>query len=251
MQTLMRNKFLELLGLSSGAFDQLQHNGHVALAFGTPLPATPGRYLDLDLVAMAVNLGLAQSLGREISTAIVAGFFHQWAAAVGYAEADRTQDFFMAVGGLGWDAGTKGPKLLVVTNGTLDQITTDFRDTKDLVGFFTVNISDIIRRLRAKAQAVGIDLSRPFFFPHDDPRFDQILTQVRRERDARIARLRRDKKKFAAAKARGRRENITELPRVRDLNYPTVMRGDLHRDLKCAPRVGSQHGGCRDLGSKL
>ena len=71
------------------AFDQLRHAGHVALAFGTPLPATPGRYLDLDLVAMAINLGISQSLGREISTTIVAGFFNQWASAVGRAEADH------------------------------------------------------------------------------------------------------------------------------------------------------------------
>jgi hypothetical protein len=33
-----------------------------------------------------------------------------------------------------------------------------------VVGFFTVNISDIIRRLRARAHTAGIDLSRPFFF---------------------------------------------------------------------------------------
>ena len=71
MQSLTRDQFLELLGLTGGAFDQLQHAGHVALAFGTPLPATPGRYLDLDLVAMATNLGLTPSLGRENSTAIV------------------------------------------------------------------------------------------------------------------------------------------------------------------------------------
>ena len=106
----------------------------------------------------------------------------------------------------------------------MDQINNDFAATKDLISSFTINISYIIRVLRAKAQAVGIDLSRPFFFPPDDPQFNQILSQIRRERDARIARLRRDKKKFAAAKARGRGENITELPRVRDLNYPTVMR---------------------------
>jgi hypothetical protein len=33
-----------------------------------------------------------------------------------------------------------------------------------LVGYFIVNISDIIRRLRTRAQAVGIDLDRAFFF---------------------------------------------------------------------------------------
>jgi hypothetical protein len=223
MQHLSRGEFLEVLGLTGGAFDQLQHAGHVALAFGTPMPATPGRYLDLDLPAMAINLGLTPSLGRENSTAIVSGYFHQWASAVGHAEADPRQDFFIAVGGVGWDAAKKSPKLLLVTNGTVDQIAQDFRDTTDLVGFFTVNISDIIRRLRARAHAAGIDLSRPFFFAPEDPRFDQILTQVRRERDARIARLRRDKKKFAATKARNRRQDIAALPRVRDANYARAM----------------------------
>jgi hypothetical protein len=223
MQTLTRVEFLEILQLTGGAFDQLQHAGHVALAFGTPLPASPGRYLDLDLVAMAISLGLSQWLGREISTAIVAGFFHQWASAVGYAEANPDQEFFMAIGGVGWDAAKKGPKLLLVTHGTIDQIADDFRGMKDLVGYFTVNVSDIIRRIRERAQKVGIDLSRPFFFPPGDPRFDQILTQVKRELDARIARLRRDKKKIAAAKTRRQRQGITAAPRVAHAKYPFAM----------------------------
>lgn len=172
---------------------------------------------------MAINLGLTPSLGRAISTAIVGGFFHQWASAVGHAEAAPNEDYFLAVAGVGWDAGKKGPKLLLVTNGTLDQITKDFRNMKDLVGFFTVNISDIIRRLRTRAQASGIDLGRPFFFPPDDPRFKEILTQVKRERDARIARLRRDKKKFAAAKARRNRKDISGVTRVEQEKYPPEM----------------------------
>ena len=96
MQWLTREQFLELLELTSGAFDQLQHAGHVSLAFATPLPAAPGRYLDLDLVAMWINLGLTPTLGRENSTAIVGACFSQWASAVGYAEANPGQDFFMA-----------------------------------------------------------------------------------------------------------------------------------------------------------
>ena len=219
MQHLSRNEFLQALGMTGGAFDQLQHAGHVALAFGTPMPATPGRYLDVDLVAMAINLGLTPSLGRENSTAIVSGCFYQWASAVGHAEADPRQDYFMAVGGVGWDARKKSPELLLVTNGTVDQIAQDFRSTANLVGFFTVNISDIIRRLRTRAHTAAIDLSRPFFFPPDDPRFKEILTRVKRELDARIARLRRDKTKFAAAKARGRRQDIAVAPRVKDVNY--------------------------------
>jgi hypothetical protein len=78
--------------------------------------------------------------------------------------------------------------------------------------------------LRAKAQVAGINLSGPFFFPPGDPRFEQILTQVKREWEARIARLRRDKKKLAVAKRHRRHTNIAEPSRVKDMNYPTVMR---------------------------
>jgi hypothetical protein len=223
MQALTRDQFLGLVGLTSGALDQLRHAGHVALAFGTPLPAPPGRYLDLDLVAMAINLGLTPSLGRESATAIVGGFFHQWASAVGHAEADLNQEFFMAVAGVGWDAAKRSPELLVVTNGTLVQISEDFQDTKDLAGFFTVNISDIIRRLRANAKKAGIDLSRPFFYPPGDPRFDEILTQVKRELHARVVRIRRDKKRLAVARARARRQDISALPRVKKNKYPIEM----------------------------
>ena len=106
----------------------------VGAAVGTPMPATPGRYLDLDLVAMAISLGLTPSLGREVSTVIVGAYFHQWADAVGHAEADLKQDYFMAVGGVGWDVAKKSPELLLVTHGTLDQIAEDFRAAKDLRG---------------------------------------------------------------------------------------------------------------------
>ena len=83
----------------------------------------------------------------------------------------------MAVGGVGWDASKKSSKLLLVTNGTVDEIAQDFRSTPDVVGSVTVNISYIIRRLRAKAVAAGIDLSRPFFVSPNDPRYNEILTR--------------------------------------------------------------------------
>jgi hypothetical protein len=219
MQHLSRAEFLEVLEISGPSFDQLQHAGHVALAFGMPMPSTPGRYLDLDLVAMAMHLCLAPTVGRANSTAIVLGFFHQWACAVGRAEADLSQDFFVAVAGCGWDSATKKPKTLWITNGTMDQITEDYRSLTDLVAYFNINISGLIRRLRVKAAAAGVDLTRPFFFSPDDPRFREILTRVKREHDARTLRLRGDKKKFAAAKARARRQDIVAAPRVKDIHY--------------------------------
>jgi hypothetical protein len=224
MQPLTRPEFLEVLGLTAGAFDQLQHASLVALAFGAPMPATPGRYLDLDLVAMAIMLALTPSVGRENATVIASGFFHQWVSAVGHAEADLSQNFFMAVGGVGWDATARRPLSLVVTNGTAAEIAQDFASIKNLAGFFTINITDIVRRLRTRAHTAGIDLRHPFFFSPDDPRFEEIVTLVKRERDGRLARLRRDKKKLATAKARSRRQDIVAVPRLRDANFPQEMR---------------------------
>jgi hypothetical protein len=216
MQHVTRDEFLELLGITSGVFDQLQFAGHVALAFGTPLPATPGRYLDCDLVGMAISLGLTRSVGRENATAIVATCWPQWMNAIGCAEADPQQDYFIAVGGIGWDSENKGPKSFLVTNGTLGKIAEDFQNG-GVGDYWGVNISDIIRRLRTCAEATGIDLSKPFFYPQGDPRFDEILTtRIKRELESRLARLKKDKKKSAAMRARSRREDIAV---VRDEQY--------------------------------
>jgi hypothetical protein len=106
----------------------------------------------------------------------------------------------------------------------VDEIAQDFRSTPDVwLALFTVNISDILfgvsGRGRSRLASISVD---PSFSPND-PRFNEILTRVRRERDARIARFRRNKKKFAAAKARGRRQDIVVAPRVKDINYQFAM----------------------------
>ena len=67
MRSLTREQFLRIFGLTSGTFDAQQRAGHVALAFGTPTPATPGRYFDFDVVGMAIAAGLAPTLGRPRS----------------------------------------------------------------------------------------------------------------------------------------------------------------------------------------
>jgi hypothetical protein len=224
MRALTRDELLLLVGLTSSSFDQLSHAGHVALAFGAAAPGAIGRYLDLDAVALAISQGLTPSLGRKIATLIVAGFFEEWASAVGQAEADRNEDAFFAVGGADWDAQFKSPRRLLIAHGTLEQLRNQFGGTKGLVGYFAVNLSDIIRRLRARGQEVGIDLDGPFFFVPDHPLFGQILAQVKRERDLRISRVRRGKKKLRPEGMRGQLPDITVLRRV---HYPIPLRADL------------------------
>jgi hypothetical protein len=123
----------------------------------------------------------------------VLGFFNQWVSAVGYADADTAQNYFFAMGLVVRDNDGRRPREIWVTNGTTEQIMSDLRGASSVIA---VNITDIIARLRAKARAAGIDLSQPFFFPPEHERFSQIITEFEQERDARIARLRRNKKKL-------------------------------------------------------
>jgi hypothetical protein len=213
MRSLTRNQFLKIFGLTSGAFDAQQRAGHVALAFGTPIPAAPGRYFDLDLVGMAIAAGLAPTLGRQIATTIVLAFFNQWVAAVGHADADSARNYFFAMGAVGWDDSERRPREILVTNGTTEQIMSDLHDASSVIA---VNITDIIARLRAKARAAGIDLSQPFFFPPEHERFSQIITEFKQEREARIARLRRSKKKFRHHQELMSRQDIRAVPRLKD-----------------------------------
>jgi hypothetical protein len=219
VQPITRDQFLQIVGITSGAFDQMQHAGHVALAFGGPLPAVPGRYFGIDCVAMAIALGLAPFTGRDHAAAIVAGFFNQWGTAVAYAEADPQTNFFMAIGGVRWDPVRKRSQLMLVTNGTLEQIAKDFEQIGGLVGAIHVNITDIIQRIRVRSRELGIGIEQPFFLPPNHPAFEKIITQVKNERDTRIARLRRDKKKSRVSEARKRHaKEIKAVPRVQALD---------------------------------
>jgi hypothetical protein len=213
MRSLTRDQLLKILGLTSGAFDALQRVGHVALAFGTPLPGTPGRYFDLDLVGMAIAAGLAPTLGRQTATAIVLGFFNQWVAAVGHADADTARNYFFAMGAVGWDDRAKRPREIWVTNGTTEQIMLDLQNAGSVIA---VNMTDIIARLRARARTAGIDLSQPFFFPPGHERFSQIISEFEQEREARIARLRRSKKKLRRHQALMRRQDIKPTERLKE-----------------------------------
>ena len=211
MRSLTREQFLRIFGLTSGTFDAQQRAGHVALAFGTPTPATPGRYFDLDLVSMAIAAGLAPTLGRKTATIIVLGFFNQWVAAVGHADAETDRSYFFAMGAVGWDEAEKRPREIFVTNGTSEQIMSDLRDASAVIA---VNVTDILARLREKARIAHIDLSQPFFFPPEHERFSQIIAEFEHEREARVARLRRSKKKWRQHKVLMQRQDIKPVPRL-------------------------------------
>ena len=121
--------------------------------------------------------------------------------------------YFLAIGLFGWNEQKKHPQEIVVTHGTSEQIMFDLRDAGLVIA---VNITDMIARLRAKGLAAGIDLSQPFFFPPDHERYFQIISEFEAERGARLARLRRDKKKWRNHNAFVCRNDVKLATRLRD-----------------------------------
>jgi hypothetical protein len=212
MRFISRDEFLRILKLPEPNFDHMQRNGQAAMALGTPLPAH-GRYLDLDLVAMAITMALAPTVGRETAATIVLGFFNVWGAAVGQAEVDPLQSCYFAIGAMGGDVLARRPDHYLVTSGTEDEIIDDLCGAHAKLG---VSITDILARLRANGREIDVDLSQPFFFPPDHPRFTEVIAEFRRTRDERIARLRRDKKKSAQMKERMREPSIRIPSRLRN-----------------------------------
>jgi hypothetical protein len=226
MRSLTREQILTIYGTSSGAFDALSRAGHVALAFGTPSPAMPGGYVDLDLAALAIAEALAPTLGRPIATTIVLGFFDEWLGAVSEADADPARDYLFAIGGFGWADDKKRFRELLVTHGANEQILSDLRGARSVIA---VNVTQILARLRDKARAAGIDLSQPFFFPPGHERHVQIFAEFQQEREARVARLRRIKKKSRHPKAKKSRhsqatilQNIRVVDRIGGARIQTV-----------------------------
>ena len=212
MRPLTREQLLKIFALSSGAFDAQQRAGHVALAFGSASPATPGRYRDLDLAGLAIAEALAPTLGRPSATTIVLGFFDEWVGAVSEAEADPARDYFFAIGGFGWADDKKRFRELLVTHGANEQILSDLRGARSVIA---VNVTQILARLRDKARAAGIDLSQPFFFPPGHERYAQIIAEFQQEREARIARFRQTKKRSRHPQARKSRPSQAIRPNIR------------------------------------
>jgi hypothetical protein len=104
----------------------------------------------------------------------------------------------------------------------MEQVSSDLRDAHAVM---MVNITDILARLRARAGEV--DLSQPFFFPPEHERFLQIITEFEQEREARVARYRRDKTKFRRYQEMMRGQNIMVVPRLKEADHPAfVQPGD-------------------------
>lgn len=179
--------FLVCVGVSSEVFRQLSFKRHAALAYGVPVPSADGVYLPLDAVAMRMMGELSLVVGRKTAANLVLSHFDCWADAVGRAEAGDTRTMFLAVAVFDAKKGGRRETEYIVTSGTQDEITADLRGIK-MDRAVTASVTGIVADVRARAKAVGVDLSQPFFPPPDHPQFRALIDEAKHQRMAALKR---------------------------------------------------------------
>ena len=107
--------------------------------------------------------------------------------------------------GLVLDEVGRKAKEIRITHGSREEISNDLGGSSSTI---TIDIGDVVSGLRKRARPIGVDLSGPFFYPPRHPAFEKIIAEFVEERERRVARLRRDKKKLARHKALMRSKNI-------------------------------------------
>ena len=195
MQTINLLIFIACCGFSELTFRQLAFKNHVALAFGVPVPSADGVYLPLDAVAMRLMGELSLVIGRDAATAIILTHFDIWADAVGRAEVEGADDVerYMYLCVAVADAGFGKDGEFIITSGTRDELYKDFEGVP-ITKAVTASITGIIKDIRARAGAKGVELDQMFFWPPDHPEFAKLVAEAKHERMMALRRHRGGKK---------------------------------------------------------
>jgi hypothetical protein len=196
--------------MTSTALNTAQAEGCVALAFGCVIPAGLGRYFDIDVLAMRLLRELVPHIGREQATAIVLSHFDVWGDSAGRSEFDDREIYF-TIGVI--DKKRPSQREFLITGGTQEEVTGDF------AGFaptrvFSFNVKSLIRDIRERGQAAGIDLSSAFFLPPDHADYPKLLEQAKTRREQALTRMKRDTRLHTKTK------RIPRPSEARDIRQP-------------------------------
>jgi hypothetical protein len=146
--------------------------GRFPFAFGVPAEAAC-EIFPIDAVGGIIGLELATAIGVFDAAAIVEGWADHWMETTGRAAHDpEGRTFYLAVG----IAGPDHEREYLIASGLAEEILGDVhRDGFDPRRVITVNVSGIIRELRARAKRMGLDLG-PIFLPPDHPEFVSLIS---------------------------------------------------------------------------
>jgi hypothetical protein len=190
MRSLSTQQFYAAAGTNAGTFGARTNRQETALAFGIERRLAGGKLLDLDAAAMILVDELTPAFGRRYAATIVRAHSDTWLKGVGRADT-MTEPMYFLVAEYGepikgaTHAIRNSMRVAVATFG-------EFKDYNDPKAHFParvtmVNISNVLKRVRANAAKVGVDLSGPFFPPPTDPLAKELIATAKKQREKALA----------------------------------------------------------------
>ena len=167
-----------------------------ALAFGIERKLAGGKYLDLDVVALALVEDLANAFGRRAAATLVRAHADKWLDGVGRADVTREPVFLMImeygrpVRHQYFDDKQVSDRMRIGVSTLADYEPIRFADhpkTEIPARMTWINLSGILARVRVNAAKAGLDFSAPFFPPPDDPIAKELIATAKKSRNDALA----------------------------------------------------------------
>jgi len=197
MHQLRWKQYCQAVGLTPARFRNLAYGDDknpLAYAFGEmPADMPKGRYFDIDAAVARIGLDLAPGIGQSEAMNIVRISGAAALNAIAWADYTDAPIFFAVAEGE-----INGAKCFQVASGPFDsrfeRLVVGVRNSKGEEGPTTritfVNVTEVLRRVRANAAAANLDLSDPFLPAPDSVAFAELLSAGRKMDDERLTAIR-------------------------------------------------------------
>jgi hypothetical protein len=195
---LTRDELLAISGHSEQGFKTKLRRGQWAIAYSGTDAGARAWYRPEDAVAACLATSLAETFGMDLAASLVRAFAGTVLVAIATAEADPTTDTPFGVVDL---VNADGKRAFLASTTTLQVVKPGAGYVVERV--ISVNLSHLVRVVRANAAYIGLDLSARFLPPPNSTEFDQIVQPYAELEGGGIVEIKAIKKRDIAAQRVG------------------------------------------------
>lgn len=203
-------RLAEILAVTETTWDALKalrRRDQVAMAFGQRFAFNSQVCLPVDGVALMLADALAQSYPRDMAAFMVRVHYDVWMHALALAEHDPSGLGVFCIADFTDRAGRK-MHLPASFNGaaTPDEVAREFAAAAKgapVDRFTSIVMNRFAATMRENAEKIGLDLSRPFLPPIDDPELQKLLADYKDRKEIAIAKASSDRRKADLARDAG------------------------------------------------
>ena len=190
MRAIGINDYLAICDVKRGSYDARQTLKEIGLAFGLARRLAGGVMLDLDCICHFISEALTPVLSRKYAAAIVRAYSDEILKAVGLADANPAEVMFLAGVEFGPGYGQitrEHDRKMRFGATTLTDFAASFAkspEANDVTRVTHINVTEILRNVRARAAKRGFDWTAPFFPPPSDPMAAKLIATAKKERES-------------------------------------------------------------------